>query len=118
MKVARESELAAFHDLADCPLDKVLISMCILARLQGCHFPLPWQPSTLATFHWQPSTLALACFFQMEDRLSKGEQIDLDLFTRSAGHLRRILEALDLRDVTDAHAEQIDHVLEFREAAS
>jgi hypothetical protein len=33
---------------------------------------------------------------QMEGKLSKGLQIDLDLFTRSAGHLRRILETLGL----------------------
>jgi hypothetical protein len=31
---------------------------------------------------------------QMEGRLSKGESIDLDLFTRSASHLRRILETI------------------------
>jgi hypothetical protein len=33
---------------------------------------------------------------QMEGKLSKGETIDLDLFTRSVGHLRRILETLGL----------------------
>src|SRR5271166_4254501 len=31
---------------------------------------------------------------QMEGRLSKGEPVDLDAFTRAAGHLRRILETL------------------------
>jgi hypothetical protein len=29
---------------------------------------------------------------QMEGRLSRGEQVDLDAFTRAASHLRRILE--------------------------
>jgi len=30
----------------------------------------------------------------MEGRLSMGEQVDLDVFTRSASHLRRIFETL------------------------
>jgi hypothetical protein len=34
---------------------------------------------------------------QMEGRLSKGEQVDLDTFTRAASHLRRLLETLGLR---------------------
>ncbi len=54
---------------------------------------------------------------QMEGRLSQGEPVDLDAFTRAAGHLRRILETLGLerrpRDITpplrtyleDVHAE-------------
>jgi hypothetical protein len=33
---------------------------------------------------------------QMEGKLSKGEPVDLDLFVRCAGHLRRILETLGL----------------------
>jgi hypothetical protein len=41
----------------------------------------------------------------MEGRLSKGLPVDLDIFTRSASHLRRILETLGLerkpRDVSD-----------------
>jgi hypothetical protein len=41
---------------------------------------------------------------QMEGRLSKGEAVDLDAFTRAASHLRRILETLGVarakRDVT------------------
>jgi hypothetical protein len=41
---------------------------------------------------------------QSEGRLSMGEQIDLDAFTRAASHLRRLFEALGLerqaRDVT------------------
>jgi hypothetical protein len=41
-----------------------------------------------------------------EGRLSRGDSIDLDLFTRSASHLRRILETLGTgrrqRDVTPA----------------
>jgi hypothetical protein len=35
---------------------------------------------------------------QMEGRLSSGEPVDLDAFTRAAGHLRRILETLGLND--------------------
>jgi hypothetical protein len=31
---------------------------------------------------------------QMEGRLSRGEPVDLDVFTRSASHLRRIFETL------------------------
>jgi hypothetical protein len=41
---------------------------------------------------------------QMEGKLSKGETIDIDIFTRTASHLRRILETLGLerrqRDIT------------------
>ena len=41
---------------------------------------------------------------QMEGKLSLGEQIDLDVFTRSASHLRRLFEVLGIgrkcRDVT------------------
>jgi hypothetical protein len=41
---------------------------------------------------------------QMEGKLSLGEQIDLDVFTRSASHLRRLFEVLGVgrkcRDVT------------------
>jgi hypothetical protein len=41
---------------------------------------------------------------QMEGKLSLGEEVDLDKFTRAAGHLRRILETLGVtrqaRDVT------------------
>jgi hypothetical protein len=33
---------------------------------------------------------------QMEGRLSRGDQVDLDAFTRAAGHLRRILETIGL----------------------
>jgi hypothetical protein len=33
----------------------------------------------------------------MEAKLSKGEPIDLDLFTRTAGHLRRYLESIGIR---------------------
>jgi len=40
----------------------------------------------------------------MEGRLSQGEPVDLDAFTRAASHLRRILETLGLerrtRDIT------------------
>jgi hypothetical protein len=41
---------------------------------------------------------------QMEGKLSMGEQIDLDVFTRSSSHLRRLFEVLGVerkaRDVT------------------
>lgn len=41
---------------------------------------------------------------RIEGRLSKGETVDLDAFTRGAGHLRRILETLGIerraKDVT------------------
>jgi hypothetical protein len=41
---------------------------------------------------------------QMEGKLSKGEPVDLDAFTRASSHLRRILETLGVarakRDVT------------------
>jgi hypothetical protein len=48
---------------------------------------------------------------------------DLDLYQRTAGNLRRLLEAVGLqrraRDVTNSQAEQIDRVLGyFREASS
>ena len=47
----------------------------------------------------------------MEGKLSKGEGVDLDLFTRSASHLRRIYETLGLervaRDVTPKNIDQI-----------
>jgi hypothetical protein len=36
---------------------------------------------------------------QAEGRLSLGESVDLDAFTRAASHLRRILETLGLRRV-------------------
>jgi len=48
---------------------------------------------------------------------------DLDLYQRTAGNLRRLLEAVGLqrrpRDVTDDHAQQIDRVLGYlQETAS
>ena len=51
---------------------------------------------------------------QMEGRLSKGESVDLDAYTRAAGHLRRILETLGIerakRDVTPSLEEiMADH---------
>jgi hypothetical protein len=40
----------------------------------------------------------------MEGRLSRGEEIDIDKFTRSASHLRRVFETLGVerkpKDVT------------------
>jgi hypothetical protein len=58
-----------------------------------------------------------------EGRLSRGESIDLDLFTRSASHLRRILETLGVgrkpRDVTPAAPSTLplDVVFHRREAS-
>lgn len=48
---------------------------------------------------------AIECELElMEGRLSKGEQVDLDIFTRTSSHLRRILETLGverrLKDVS------------------
>jgi hypothetical protein len=54
---------------------------------------------------------------QMEGRLSKSEQVDLDTFTRAASHLRRLLESLGLerkpRNVTPPSIEDYArHVLD------
>jgi hypothetical protein len=47
----------------------------------------------------------------MEGKLSRGETVDLDKFTRAASHLRRILETLGLqrrsRDVTPTLGEYL-----------
>jgi hypothetical protein len=55
---------------------------------------------------------AIECELElMEGKLSMGEEINLDVFTRSASHLRRILETLTLglgrkqRDVTPSLAD-------------
>jgi hypothetical protein len=49
----------------------------------------------------------------MEGRLSKGEPVDLDLFTRSASHLRRIYETLGLSRVPkDINPKNIDQISE------
>ena len=51
---------------------------------------------------------------QLEGKLSKGEAVDLDAYTRAAGHLRRILETLGLqrvpRNVTPTVAEYVAHL--------
>ncbi len=48
---------------------------------------------------------------QLEGKLSKGEAVDLDAYTRAASHLRRILETLGIarrpRDVTPSVAEYV-----------
>lgn len=48
---------------------------------------------------------------QLEGKLSKGEAVDLDAYTRAAGHLRRILETLGIerksRDVTPTLAQYL-----------
>ena len=53
---------------------------------------------------------------QLEGKLSKGEAVDLDGYTRAAGHLRRILESLGLerkqRDVTPSVAEYVESLAE------
>jgi hypothetical protein len=48
---------------------------------------------------------AIECELElMEGKLSKGDEVDLDVFTRTSSHLRRILETLGLerraKDVT------------------
>ena len=51
---------------------------------------------------------------QMEGRLSMGQQVDLDIFTRSASHLRRIHETLGIerkqRDITPSLTEYAEEV--------
>jgi hypothetical protein len=46
---------------------------------------------------------------RLEGRLAKGEDVDLDAYSRAAGHLRRILETLGIerrkRDVTPSIAD-------------
>ena len=57
---------------------------------------------------------AIECELElMEGRLSKGEQVDLDVFTRSSSHLRRILETLGIerrpREVTSPLGTLLEH---------
>ncbi len=51
---------------------------------------------------------------EMEGKLSMGLPVDLDLFTRSASHLRRIFETLGIerkaRDVTPSVANYVAHI--------
>lgn len=51
----------------------------------------------------------------MEGRLSQGEAIDLDVFTRSASHLRRILETLGIerrsKDITSLNDTPLEYML-------
>lgn len=59
---------------------------------------------------------------QLEGKLSKGEAVDLDGYTRAAGHLRRILETLGIerrpRDVTTLSLADIaDRIAAEEEAA-
>jgi hypothetical protein len=50
---------------------------------------------------------------QMEGRLSTGQPIDLDVFTRSAGHLRRLLETIGIeRRSRDVSPPRLDAYLE------
>jgi hypothetical protein len=50
----------------------------------------------------------------MEGKLSMGTAIDLDLYTRSAGHLRRIFEVIGIerkaRDVTPSVSDYVAHL--------
>ena len=59
---------------------------------------------------------------QMEGLLSRGESVDLDAFTRAAGHLRRILETLGLerksRDATPSLEQYAAMVRQREEEAS
>jgi hypothetical protein len=58
----------------------------------------------------------------MEGRLSQGEQVDLDVFGRATGNLRRVWESLGLKreakDITnDVDQAQLRRVLEYAEQA-
>jgi hypothetical protein len=59
---------------------------------------------------------------QLEGKLSKGEAVDLDGYTRAASHLRRILETLGLerrtRDVTPSVAEYVACIAADEEASA
>ena len=52
----------------------------------------------------------------MEARLSRGESVDLDVFTRTASHLRRIFETLGIerkpRNVTPKLADYLSEAAE------
>jgi hypothetical protein len=58
---------------------------------------------------------------QMEGKLSLGQQVDLDVFTRSASHLRRLFEVLGIdrkaRDVTPGSEVEIFSPMRARWAA-
>ena len=52
---------------------------------------------------------------QMEGKLSQGEEIDIDVFTRSSSHLRRIFETLGIerraKDITSLSDTPLDYML-------
>jgi hypothetical protein len=58
---------------------------------------------------------------QMEGRLSMGEEVDLDIFTRSTSHLRRLFETLGIKrqshDVTPSLEDYLNEIVARREEA-
>jgi hypothetical protein len=58
---------------------------------------------------------------EMEGKLSKGEDVNLDLYTRTAGHLRRYLETLGVervaRDITPSLHEYLAQKAQERATA-
>jgi hypothetical protein len=99
------------------------------------------QPDSLsnriAVFDWQTAavlftslgndidaSLCIECELEsMEGKLSQGLEIDLDVFVRALGHLRRTLETLGIkreaRDVTTLDAQsRLDKLLDYAEEAS
>lgn len=66
---------------------------------------------------------AIECELElMEGKLSLGQEVDLDVFTRSASHLRRILETLGIerraRDVTPTLEQIANHLDDETETAA
>jgi len=59
---------------------------------------------------------------QLEGKLSKGEPVDLDSYTRASSHLRRILETLGIerrpRDVTPSVTEYVAHTAADEEVSA
>jgi hypothetical protein len=53
---------------------------------------------------------------RMEGKLSQGEEVDLDVFGRATGNLRRVLESLGLerrpRDITESDESRLCRLLE------
>ena len=53
-----------------------------------------------------------------EGRLSRGEEVDLDSFSRTASHLRRILESLGMKRVSrDVTPDPLDYARQHPEAS-
>jgi hypothetical protein len=57
----------------------------------------------------------------MEGRLSMGQEIDLDVFVRALGHLRRTLETLGIkreaRDITSSSEHRLSRLLDYAETS-